>query len=71
MSQLPYESIRVIVRGLKRHFGKFPAVDGVDLNVISGGIYGFRGINGAGKTPSKEGGRAEWHLVRPKCLNSH
>jgi ABC-2 type transport system ATP-binding protein len=38
------------VRGLKRHFGKFPAVDGVDLNVISGQIYGFLGINGAGKT---------------------
>ena len=38
------------VRGLKRHFGKVPAVDGVDLNVISGEIYGFLGINGAGKT---------------------
>ncbi len=38
------------VRGLKRHFGKVPAVDGVDLTVHEGEIYGFLGINGAGKT---------------------
>ena len=38
------------VRGLKRHFGKVPAIDGVDLNVHEGEIYGFLGINGAGKT---------------------
>lgn len=38
------------VRGLRRHFGKVPAVDGVDLTVHEGEIYGFLGINGAGKT---------------------
>jgi ABC-2 type transport system ATP-binding protein len=38
------------VRGLRRHFGKVPAVDGIDLNVYEGQIYGFLGINGAGKT---------------------
>jgi len=38
------------VRGLRRHFGKVPAVDGIDLNVQEGQIYGFLGINGAGKT---------------------
>ena len=38
------------VRGLRRHFGKVPAVDGVDLTVHQGEIYGFLGINGAGKT---------------------
>ena len=38
------------VRGLKRHFGKVPAVDGIDLNVHEGQIYGFLGVNGAGKT---------------------
>jgi ABC-2 type transport system ATP-binding protein len=38
------------VRGLKRSFGKFPAVDGLNLNVFGGEIYGFLGINGAGKT---------------------
>ena len=38
------------VRGLRRHFGKVPAVDGIDLLVREGEIYGFLGINGAGKT---------------------
>ena len=38
------------VRGLRRHFGKVPAVDGVDITVREGEIYGFLGINGAGKT---------------------
>ncbi len=38
------------VRGLRRHFGRVPAVDGIDLNVREGEIYGFLGINGAGKT---------------------
>jgi len=38
------------VRGLRRHFGRVPAVDGVDLNVHEGEIYGFLGVNGAGKT---------------------
>ena len=36
--------------GLVRHFGAFRAVDGVDLAVRSGEIYGFLGPNGAGKT---------------------
>ncbi len=38
------------VRGLRRHFGRVPAVDGIDLNVHEGEIYGFLGVNGAGKT---------------------
>jgi ABC-2 type transport system ATP-binding protein len=38
------------VRGLRRHFGRIPAVDGIDLSVHEGEIYGFLGINGAGKT---------------------
>src|SRR2546422_3741611 len=37
-------------RGLKRAFGKVRAVDGLDLTVHSGEIYGFLGVNGAGKT---------------------
>jgi len=35
---------------LQRHFGKFRAVDGLDLTVRRGQIYGFLGQNGAGKT---------------------
>ncbi len=38
------------VRGLRRSFGKLPAVNGVDLTAHEGEIYGFLGINGAGKT---------------------
>jgi ABC-2 type transport system ATP-binding protein len=35
---------------LERHFGSFVAVDGVDLTVSRGEIYGFLGPNGAGKS---------------------
>ena len=37
-------------RGLVRTFGDNRAVDGVDLNVNAGAIYGFLGPNGAGKS---------------------
>lgn len=36
--------------GLVKHFGETKAVDGVDLTVPTGGIYGLLGPNGAGKT---------------------
>jgi ABC-2 type transport system ATP-binding protein len=36
--------------GLKRSFGTTLAVDGVDLSVARGEIYGFLGPNGAGKS---------------------
>ncbi|MEV0029601.1 ATP-binding cassette domain-containing protein [Nocardia sp. NPDC050793] len=36
--------------GLSKQFGGTAAVDGVDLTVAEGGIYGFLGPNGAGKT---------------------
>ncbi len=38
------------VRGLVRAFGAVRAVDGVDLTVRRGEIFGFLGPNGAGKT---------------------
>jgi ABC-2 type transport system ATP-binding protein len=37
-------------RALVRRFGEFTAVDGVDLAVQPGEIYGFLGPNGAGKS---------------------
>lgn len=40
----------IVARGLTRHFGKVRAVDGVDLEVAPGEVYGFLGPNGAGKT---------------------
>jgi ABC-2 type transport system ATP-binding protein len=36
--------------GIARSFGKTHAVDGVDLNVPNGSVYGLLGPNGAGKT---------------------
>lgn len=38
------------IRGLTKHFGKTIALDGVDLSVPEGSIYGFIGPNGAGKS---------------------
>jgi len=40
----------VRARGLTRRFGSFTAVDGIDLDVAPGEIFGFLGANGAGKT---------------------
>jgi ABC-2 type transport system ATP-binding protein len=35
---------------LSKHFGKVPAVDGIDLSVPVGSVFGFLGPNGSGKT---------------------
>ncbi len=40
----------VAVRGLSKRFGRFTAVDGIDLTVQEGEIFGFLGPNGAGKS---------------------
>ncbi|MGQ0804788.1 MAG: ATP-binding cassette domain-containing protein [Actinomycetota bacterium] len=40
----------VLTEGLQRFFGETRAVDGVDLAVEPGEIYGFLGPNGAGKS---------------------
>ena len=40
----------VQTRGIGRTFGEVKAVDGIDLNISKGEIYGFLGPNGAGKT---------------------
>ena len=40
----------VLTRGLVRRFGSVTAVDGIDLSVRRGEIYGFLGPNGAGKS---------------------
>lgn len=38
------------VSGLHKSFGKFPALNGVDLTVAQGQVHGFLGPNGAGKS---------------------
>jgi ABC-2 type transport system ATP-binding protein len=40
----------IVVKDLKRSFGDVHAVQGVDIEVEEGEIYGFLGPNGAGKT---------------------
>jgi len=42
--------LAVQTTGLTRDFGTFRAVDGIDLAVPSGSLYGFLGPNGAGKS---------------------
>ena len=38
------------IKGLEKSYGRFKAVDGLDLQVNPGQVYGFLGPNGAGKT---------------------
>ena len=42
--------LAIFTRGLVRDYGQVRAVDGVDLAVDRGEVYGFLGPNGAGKT---------------------
>lgn len=47
------EAVAVIhARGLTRRFGTLTAVDGLDLEVRRGEVYGFLGPNGSGKSTS-------------------
>lgn len=40
----------IVVKDLKKHFGKLHAVDGINIEVKKGEIFGFLGPNGAGKS---------------------
>jgi ABC-2 type transport system ATP-binding protein len=42
--------LAIVTRDLTKRFGDFVAVDGIDLDVRQGEIFGFLGPNGAGKT---------------------
>ncbi|MGE5586046.1 MAG: ATP-binding cassette domain-containing protein [Bacillota bacterium] len=44
----------VTVSGLRKSYGKTVAVDGLDLSVRSGQVFGMLGPNGAGKTTTVE-----------------
>ena len=46
----PQRSDPVVAEGLARRFGDVVAVDGIDLTVGRGEIFGFLGPNGAGKS---------------------
>jgi ABC-2 type transport system ATP-binding protein len=52
----------VEARGLVKRYGELTAVDGVDLTVARGDVFGYLGPNGAGKTTSL---RMLLGLIRP------
>ncbi|WP_413303773.1 ATP-binding cassette domain-containing protein [Bacillus sp. 1P10SD] len=58
----------VEAHGLIKKFGENQAVDGVDLNVRAGTIYGLLGPNGAGKTTTI---RMLATLLRPDAGSAH
>jgi len=60
--QSEVEDAAVLTRGLVRRFGSVRAVDGIDLTVRRGEIYGFLGPNGAGKSTAV---RVLCTLLRP------
>ncbi|MCF8570911.1 ATP-binding cassette domain-containing protein [Gordonia sp. HY002] len=49
-NQGPAADLAIDAQGLVKHFGSTKAVDGVDLTVPTGSVYGVLGPNGAGKT---------------------
>ncbi|HEX9122900.1 MAG TPA: ATP-binding cassette domain-containing protein, partial [Actinomycetota bacterium] len=40
----------IVVEGLHKRLGNVNAVDGIDLDVARGTVFGLLGPNGAGKT---------------------
>jgi ABC-2 type transport system ATP-binding protein len=58
----PNREIVIKTTGLSKHYGDVKAVDGLDLCVRRGEIYGFLGRNGAGKTTTI---RLLLGLIRP------
>src|SRR5438067_8707110 len=44
----------IYVRGLRKAYGNFEAVKGIDFEVRPGEVFGLRGPNGAGKTRTVE-----------------
>src|SRR4051794_40085603 len=45
-----YDGPMISARGLKKSYGDFEAVKGIDLDVRPGEAFGFLGPNGAGKS---------------------
>lgn len=52
------------IEGLKKTYGNYHALDGLDMEVKKGSLYGFVGPNGAGKTTTI---KIMTGLIRPDC----
>ena len=50
MSGAPVPEEAVVVRGLRKSFGSLVAVEGLDLSIRRGEVFGLLGPNGSGKT---------------------
>ncbi|NBC84139.1 MAG: ATP-binding cassette domain-containing protein [Bacteroidetes bacterium] len=50
MNQIHTTAGAIEVKGLSRYFGNTRAVDGIDLSIAKGDVFGILGPNGAGKT---------------------
>jgi ABC-2 type transport system ATP-binding protein len=50
LTQAPDTTTAIVAEGLVREYDGITAVDGIDLHIRRGEIYGFLGPNGAGKT---------------------
>jgi ABC-2 type transport system ATP-binding protein len=58
------QKIVIEAQGLRKSYGSFEALKGVDLEVYEGEIFGFLGPNGAGKTTTI---RCFLDLIRPQA----
>src|SRR5438067_12913444 len=59
-----HRTAAITAQGLVRTFGGATAVDGLDLDILQGEIYGFLGPNGAGKSTT---GRARCTRLAPSA----
>ena len=56
--------VAIRATGLTKHFGDVQAVNGIDLAIAPGQIFGFLGANGSGKTTTV---RMLTTLLRPSA----
>jgi ABC-2 type transport system ATP-binding protein len=54
VSDSPGATVAIEARGLRKRYGDFEAVRGIDVTVLRGEVFGLLGPNGAGKTTTVE-----------------